>query len=127
MRATIGFAALLACVAAPAAAQGGDINADVFYRDAKELLSKGMRAMFDKRTRPMMASMKSAGLAAKAENDAATRAGKPIYCVPAAAHGKGLSPQAAIDKIGRIPEPQRKAMTLRQAWRIALVRDYPCS
>lgn len=110
----------------PATAADGDVNADAFYRDARALMAKGMGAVFDKRTRPMMASMKAAGLAAKAENDAGAKDGKPVYCVPAAARKKGLGPQDAIEKLGRIPEGQRKVMTLKQAWRAALIRDYPC-
>ena len=120
------LAAGIVALAVPAAAADGDVNADAFYRDARALMAKGMGAVFDKRTRPMMANMKAAGLAAKAENDAGTKAGKPVYCVPAAARKKGLGPQEMVEKLGRLSESQRKAMTLKQAWRAALVRDYPC-
>jgi len=103
-----------------------EVNADVFYTNARELMGKGMAAMFDKRARPMMAQMKDAATLAKAENEAATARGKPIYCVPDAARKKGMSADMVVEKIGRLPQAQRKASTLRQAWRAVLIRDYPC-
>ncbi|WP_375289878.1 hypothetical protein [Qipengyuania sp.] len=115
-----------ALAAMPAFGAPGDANADVFYRDAQALMAKGVGAMFDKRTKPMMAEMKAAGLAAKTENQAATARGKPLYCVPEAQRKKGLDVQRIIDMIGRIPAEQRRAMTVKAAWRSALIREYPC-
>ena len=117
---------LSALAAIPASAAPGDANADIFYRDAQALMAKGVGAMFDKRTKPMMADMKAAGQAAKAENEAATARGKPLYCVPEVQRKKGLGVQRAIDMIGRIPAEQRRTMTLKAAWRSALIREYPC-
>lgn len=125
MRAGLVIAAAVFVAGAPAAAADGDVNADAFYRDARSLMGKGMGALFDKRTKPMMAHMKAAGLAAKTENDAATKAGKPVYCVPKSK--KGLDAKGVVAMLGRVPEAQRKSMTLKQAWRTALVRDYPCT
>lgn len=119
--------ALTVFSAVPGAAADGDINADVFYQDAKELLPKGIAALFDKRTKPLMAHLKAAGLAAKTENDAASKTGKPLYCMPEATKKKGVGAAGVVSMIGRIPQPQRKMMTLKQAWRSALVRDFPCN
>ena len=113
-------------VSIPAFAANGDVNADSFYQDAKSLMAKGMGAMFDKRTKPLMAHMKAAGLAARAENDAAASRGKPLYCVPETVKKKGMGPNDVVEKLGRVPQDQRRSMTLSQAWRTILIRDYPC-
>ncbi|WP_162935733.1 hypothetical protein [Tsuneonella amylolytica] len=113
-------------VGTTAHAAPSEINADVFYTNARELMGKGMAAMFDKRAKPMVAQMKDAATLVKAENEAATARGRPIYCVPDAARKKGMSPDMVVEKIGRLPQAQRKASTLRQAWRAVLIRDYPC-
>ena len=46
-----------------------------------------------------------------------------------AVNGVGLNvkEKQVVSMIGRVPEAQRKTMTLKQAWRTALVRDYPCA
>ena len=116
---------LVPTVAAQAAP--GDVNAQSFYLDAKDLSGKGMRAMFDKRARPAMAAMKDAGQRVRDENEAATKRGAPIYCVTEAQRKKGMTPQMIVDMLGRVPEAQRKRATLVQAWRTALVREYPCT
>ena len=51
------FAAATALFATPAVAAPDDVNADNFYLAANDLMGKGMRAMFDKRTRPMVAQL----------------------------------------------------------------------
>lgn len=119
--------AVCAVFALPATAAPADVNADAFYRDAQALMAKGMAAMFDKRTKPMMAAMKAAGTAAREENRIATERGKPLYCVPEATRKKGMGAQGVVNMIGRFPVEQRRSMTLGQAWRAALIRDYPCS
>lgn len=121
-----GLITLGALAAMPAVAAPGDANADVFYRDAQALMAKGVGAMFDKRTKPMMADMKAAGLAAKTENQAATARGKPLYCVPEAQRKQGLGVQRVLDMTGRIPAAQRRTMTLKAAWLSALINEYPC-
>lgn len=112
--------------ATPVAAAPGDVNADLFYRDARALMAKGMGAMFDKRTKPLMAQMKDAGTRARAANQAAAAAGNPLYCVPDTARKKGLSPQRVIAMLGDVPESERRSLTLFEAWKRALARDYPC-
>lgn len=126
MRYALAAALSLAVLSSSAMAAPGDMNADRFYLIAKDLMGKGMGAMFDKRTKPVMAEMKGAAEAVRAENKKAEARGAPIYCVPAAARKKGMNPQMVVDKLGAIPAERRRKMTLTQAWREALVRDYPC-
>ena len=38
------------------------MNAQAFYADAQQLMGKGVRAMFDKRTKPRMAQLKAAAI-----------------------------------------------------------------
>ena len=120
------FAAAAVLIATPAWAAADDVNAESFYVAANELMGKGMRAMFDSRTRPMMAQFKAAATWVKTENAAATAKGAPIYCVPPAARKKGTGALDIVARIGRLPQAQRNASTLRQAWRAVLIRDYPC-
>ena len=116
----------LLLLAAPALAGPADVNAEEFYRDALALQDKGMGAMFDKRTKPRMEQMKAAGLAAKSKNDAATKRGTPIFCVPDAQRKKGLNAKQVIAMLGKLPQAQRNKSTLGDAWLAALVREYPC-
>ena len=120
------FAAAAALISNPAWAATDDVNAESFYVAANDLMGKGMRAMFDSRTRPMMAQIKAAATSVKTENATATAKGAPIYCVPPAARKKGMGAQDIVARIGRLPQEQRNASTLRQAWRAVLIRDYPC-
>ena len=120
------FAAAAALTATSAVAAPDDVNADSFYLAANDLMGKGMRAMFDKRTRPMMAQLKAAATSVRAENMAATAKGTPFYCVPPAARTKGMGAQDIVARIWRLPVAQRQSSTLRQAWRAVLIRDYPC-
>ena len=120
------FAAAAALIATPAVAAPDDVNADSFYLAAHDLMGKGMRAMFDKRTRPMVAQLKAAATTVRTENMAATAKGTPLYCVPPAARKKGMGAEDIVAKIGQLPQAQRKSSTLRQAWRAVLIRDYPC-
>ena len=113
-------------VAGSASAGPADVNAQAFYVDARELLDKGMRAIFDKRTKPRMAQLKAAGQLAKSENEAATAKGRPIYCVSDDERKKGLDAERAVKMLGAVPEADRRRMTLAQAWRAALIREYPC-
>ena len=110
----------------PAYAAPDDVNAESFYVAASDLMGKGMRAMFDARTRPTMAQLQAAASAVKAENTAATAKSAPLYCVPPAARKKGMGAEDIVARIGRLPQAQRRSSTLRQAWRAVLIRDYPC-
>lgn len=126
MRLLMIIAAAAAMCATPALAAPEDVSAENFYLTASDLMGKGMRAMFDRRTRPMMAQLKAAATAVKAENAAASAKGAPLYCVPPAARKNGMGAEDVVAKIGRLPQAQRRASTLREAWRAVLIRDYPC-
>ena len=126
MRLLLLAAAAAAMCSTPALAAPEDVNADSFYLAASDLMGKGMLAMFDKRTSPMMAQLKAAATAVKTDNAAATAKGAPLYCVPPAARKKGMDAQDVVSRIGRLPQAQRRSSTLRQAWRAVLIRDYPC-
>ena len=102
-----------------------DVNAQAFYLDAKALEAKGMKALFDKRTKPMMAQMKDAGTRARADNLAATAAGRPLYCVPEGTK-RSMGAQQVIAMLGKLSEAERRSLTLLAAWKRALARDYPC-
>ena len=116
----------LALGCSPAAhAAPSDVNVQGFYTSAVALQNKGMAAMFDKRTRPLMAQMKDAGTRARAENLAAKAAGSPLYCVPEGSK-KGMGAQQVIAMLGRLPESERRSATLVEAWKKALTREYPC-
>ena len=118
---------LIAAVAsAPVSANPADVDAQAFYTDAKALLSKGMRAAFDPRTKPRMAQLQAAGEAARAANAAATRKGQPLYCVPEAARKKGLNPKDSLAILERVSPSERTGMSLRKAWLLGLTRTYPC-
>lgn len=110
----------------PLVAAPSDVNAQRFYSDAVALEDKGMAAMFDKRTKPMMAQMQDAGARAKAANQSATERGRPLYCVPETARKKGLGPKTVIAMLGNLPESERRSLSLADAWQRALVRGYPC-
>ena len=116
----------LLALATSANAGPADVNAQAFYADAQQLMGKGVRAMFDKRTKPRMAQLKAAAELAKAENDRATAKGQPIYCVSDAERKKGLNANAVVEMLGAVPESDRRRMTLAKAWRAALIREYPC-
>ena len=122
----LGFFVVAAfCCSTAAQAAPSDVNAQGFYASAVALQNKGMAAMFDKRTRPLMAQMKDAGARARAENLAAKAAGRPLYCVPESTK-KGMGAKQVIAMLGRLPESERRSATLVEAWKKALVREYPC-
>lgn len=112
--------------AAIAQAAPADVSAQAFYTDAQALEKKGTGAMFDRRLKPTMAQIKDAGTRARAANLAATNAGNPLYCVPEGAKKKGLGAKQVVAMIGRVPESERRSITLYEAWKRALMRDYPC-
>ena len=112
------FAMLIASSAAMA------MDAQSFLTRAQALHKKGAMAMFSSDLKPLMNEMKAAGTAVKAENDAATKRGAPIYCAPA--KRKGMSPEEVIGEFARIPEAERKTMSVREAWKTILIGKYPC-
>lgn len=82
--------------------------------------------MFDSRTKPMIAQMQDAGKRARAANAAAGKAGKALYCVPAADRKRGLDSDQIIGLLGQVPETDRRTLSLADAWRRALAHRYPC-
>lgn len=110
---------------AVATAAAADVNAQAFYANALALQEKGMGAMFDKRLKPVMAQMKDAGERARAANLAAKAGGRPIYCPPEGAK-RGMTPQQVIKVLGGVPESERRSLSLLEAWKRALSREYPC-
>lgn len=117
----------LVCAMTAAMAHAGpsDVNAQAFYADAKALEAKGMRALFDGRLKAMTAQMKDAGERARAANLSAKAAGKPLFCPPEGAK-RSVGAQQVIAMIGRVPEAERRSLSLAEAWKRALARDYPC-
>lgn len=111
-------ALLLASTAATA------MDAQTFYTRAQALQKKGPLAMFSRDLKPLMNEMKAAGVSVKGENDVARKNGTPLYCPPDTA--KGMSPQDVLQEFGRIPESQRKTMSVRDAWKSILIRKFPC-
>lgn len=120
-----GFAACLA-TGTVAVAAAGDMNAETFYTQGMAVKDKGMAALLDKRTKPLISAMKDAGKRVKAENDLATKRGSPLYCVPAAAKKKGMNVDMVFAELGTIPQSQRKTLSVVNAWRKILIRKYPC-
>lgn len=115
--------------AAPFAALAGpsaEINAEEFYATAVELQGRGMRALFDKRVKPMEKQMVDAGTRARAANVAATKRGDPLYCVSEADRKKGMSSKQVIAMLGDLGPDARRRHSLEQAWLMALKRKFPC-
>lgn len=108
------------------AGPSGDVNAQSFYSTAVELQGKGMRAMFDGRTKTMRKQMEDAGLSARAANAAASERGSPLFCVPDADRKKGLNVEQVIAMLGSLGQPTRSRLSLQAAWLEALKRRYPC-
>jgi hypothetical protein len=113
--------AIIVCVALPAAAFAMD--ADTFYRKASALQKLGPSAVLSQDLQPVMAEIKLAGQAVKAENEKAKAAGKPLYCVP---KNVKMTPEDGLRALGTIPAARRKTLTVRQAWRETLIKRYPC-
>lgn len=84
-----------------------------------------MRAMFDKRLKPMMVQMKDAGERSRSANLAAKAAGKPLYCPPEGL-GQKMGARQVMAMLGRVPEGERRSLSLGEAWKRALSREYPC-
>jgi hypothetical protein len=99
------------------------MDAETFYSKAKALNQQGTAALLSKDLQPVMAEMKAAGTAVRAENEKAKAAGTPLYCVP---KNTKMGPDDALRAFGSIPAPRRKTLTVRQAWREALIKRFPC-
>lgn len=120
-----GLTVAVSMLSAPAQAAPSDVNAQQFYSDAQALKAKGVTALFDKRLKAMKAQMTDAGERSRAANRAAGANGKPLYCVPEGVR-RSMGAQQVIALLGRVPESERRALTLAEAWKRALIREYPC-
>lgn len=100
------------------------MNADTLYLKATALQKKGKGAMLSSDLKVVMSEFESSMKSVKAENDAAKAAGNPIYCPPAKRNK--MSSSQLIEEFGKIPTAQRKAMTVKAAWRSILIKKYPC-
>ncbi|MEE9434341.1 MAG: hypothetical protein V3V15_08900 [Sphingorhabdus sp.] len=99
------------------------MNSEVFYQKAVKLEKKGMAAMFSKDLKPLMSEMKVAGKAVKAENEAAKKRGKPIYCPP---KKSSMNSKQLIAEFRALGRAKRRSMNVRQAFRTILIKKYPC-
>ena len=119
--AALGLTCSTTAIAAPA-----DVNAHTFYSNAVTLQKKGMTAIFDKRTKPMIAQMRDAGMRVGAANKAAIAAGAPpLYCMSPSAK-KSMGAKHVITMLERLPDHERRASTLFTAWRKAMSVEFPC-
>lgn len=126
LRISAGLAALALAATPALAGPSAEVNAQDFYTRALELKAKGMGAVFAKGFRSSMAQMQDAGKKASSANNAATKAGKPLYCVSDAERKKGLDADKVIAILGRLGLQTRQKLTLDKAWMAALQREYPC-
>ncbi|MEO6198314.1 MAG: hypothetical protein ABIO68_00045 [Sphingomicrobium sp.] len=121
---TICSVSIAAGLAAPAQAQ--QMNADVFYQRAIKLKNKGPLALFQrKEIRTLVAEVQVAGDIVKARRLAAEKGGgHGAYCPPSAK--RDMSSDEFIDRIGAIPSPERKRMTMVEAVTRMLAGKFPC-
>lgn len=124
MRSVRIFAAAAIAAASSASAAPGDVNAQAFYAKALSLKAKGPLALMSGDIKPMKAQMTDAGNRVRAQNLAAQKSGKALYCPPASAKGAGAG--FVIDGLAAIPDARRKQLTLTEAWREILISKFPC-
>jgi len=100
------------------------MNAALFLQKADALRRRGPLALFSSDLKLLQAQAENAGDELKAEHDAAKREGRPLsYCTP---DRKVLGPQELIDGLHRIPAYELRAIDIKQAMHVILVRNYPC-
>lgn len=118
------FASLL-LFAVPAASSAQTMNSDVFYNKALALKKKGPMALFSGDLKPLMREGQAAGKAASATRKAALAAGRtPRYCPPAEVNG--MSQTEFMERLGRIPAPERRQIDIGEATNRLLARKFPC-
>ena len=105
-------------------AASASMNAQSFYAKAVALEKKGMGAMLSKDLKPVMNEMKASGAAVKAENEAAKKAGSPLYCPPE--KSSGMNSKQLLALFGAIPESRRKSINVKTAWKEILIKKFPC-
>ena len=113
------FAGIALLWAAPAYA----MDAETFYVKAVALKKKGMAAVFSKELKPMARVFQTAAESVKAENEQARAKGVPLFCPPKKYR---LTAEQFIAEFSRIPQEQRRAQTVRDAWREIVIRRFPC-
>ncbi|MDZ7588011.1 MAG: hypothetical protein U5J78_02180 [Parasphingorhabdus sp.] len=113
---------ILSLVIGATAASAMDANS--FYLKAQALKDKGMAAMFSSDVKLLMGEMKTVSTQVKAENDAATKVGKPLYCPPA--KRKRTSADEIIQRLGAMPEARRKTLSMKAFWLQFAREKYPC-
>lgn len=115
---TVTAGLLLTCSAAVSA-----MNAEVFYRKAVALEQQGAAAAISSDLQPVMNAVKSASAAVKAENEAAKKRGKPLFCPPEKSR---MTSKQALDELRLLGSAKRKSMDVKQAFRAIMIRKYPC-
>ena len=110
--------------AAPASAQ--QMNADIFYQRAIKLKKKGPLAIFQrKEIKALIAEVEGAGKIVKERRLAAEKAGgHGAYCPPK--ERDRMTSDEYLQRIGAIPQADRKRMTMVEAVTRMLERKYPC-
>ena len=119
------FAPLMLLVVLPTTASAQSMNADIFHRKALALKKKGPMAIFSGDLKPLMREGQAAGKAASAARKAALVAGRtPRYCPPAEVNG--MSQSEFLDRLGRIPAPERRRIDIGEATNRLLAVKFPC-
>lgn len=114
--------AALAALGAVGSAQAMDVA--TFLAKAEGLRQKGPLAMFAGDYREMQEATQAAVAALRRERLAAIAAHRrPAYCPPDHA---GLTPGEMIAAMQAVPPPRRPRTDIKDAFRAAFVRKYPC-
>jgi hypothetical protein len=119
--------ALLALgLATPAAAQKMPLTS--FLARSTALQNKGPLALLQQgEISALQNEIKGAGMALKAERDAAAKTGgKGPFCPPAGQSSVAMKSQDLMNELKAIPAAQAKAMTVTDGLRVVLGKRYPC-
>jgi len=108
---------------APVAAAAMPVS--TFLAKADKLQKKGALAMFSGDLKLLMRQIKTDAAELKAENKAATAAGKPkAYCTPPG--GVKLTNRDILSAMQAIPPAQRPRTSTKGALRAYFARRFPC-
>ena len=117
--------ACLLLLALPAAASAQSMNAETFYQKAMGLKKKGPMALFSGDIKVLMREGQGAGKAAGMARKAALKAGaRPRYCPPSDVRGMGQGEY--MDRLGRIPQAERRRIDMTEATNRIMGAKYPC-
>ena len=118
-------AALAAIVLASPGAAAQTMNADSFFSSAHRLMGKGPLALFSGDYKRLKAEGTAAGEAARRQRLAALKAGRsPRYCPPTDVRGMGS--MEFLDRLGKIPDAERRRIDMVEATNRILAGKYPC-